>query len=125
MAFSTLSDSEITIENVNEALKEILSANKNKILDSKAIINTVARYFGIRPEDFKSKKRSRDIAYPRQIAMFLCRELTDLSLPKIGDIFGGRDHSTVIHACDKISEEKEQNNETRRAIEELRRNLTG
>jgi chromosomal replication initiator protein len=125
VAFSTLSDSEITMENVNEALKEILSANKNKILDSKAIINTVARYFGIRPEDFKSKKRSRDIAYPRQIAMFLCRELTDLSLPKIGDIFGGRDHSTVIHACDKISEEKEQNNETRRAIEELRRNLTG
>ena len=85
----------------------------------------MARYFNVKPEDFKSKKRTRDIAYPRQIAMFLCRELTDMSLPKIGNDFGGRDHTTVIHAYDKIKEDVENNSETRRAINEIKDNILG
>jgi chromosomal replication initiator protein len=65
----------------------------------------VASYFSLRTEDFKSKRRTRNVAYPRQIAMYLARKLTDLSLPKIGDEFGGRDHTTVIHAYEKINNE--------------------
>ncbi|HOM02275.1 MAG TPA: chromosomal replication initiator protein DnaA [Acetivibrio sp.] len=125
IAYSSLTENEITVDLANEALKDILSANKAKILNCTSIQEAVARYFDIRPEDFKSKKRTRDIAFPRQIAMYLCRELTDMSLPKIGEEFGGRDHTTVIHACDKISEEIESNSETRRAVSEIKRNLLG
>ena len=63
----------------------------------------VANYFGIRIDDLKSKKRTRELSYPRHIAMYLSRELTDLSLPKVGEAFGGRDHTTVIHGCEKIA----------------------
>jgi len=125
IAYSSLTQNEITLELANEALKDVLSANKTKVLNCVTIQEVVARYFDIRPEDFKSKKRTRDIAYPRQIAMFLCRDLTDMSLPKIGEGFGGRDHTTVIHACEKIQADLESNSETRRAISEIKRNLLG
>ena len=124
IAYSSLTENEITIELATEALKDILSSNKVRAINCNTIQDAVARYFDIRPDDFKSKKRSRDIAYPRQIAMYLCRELTDMSLPKIGQAFGGRDHTTVIHACDKITEELRTNSETKRAIDELKMNLT-
>ncbi len=125
IAYSTLTQQEITLELATEVLKEVLSASRLKVIDSNSIIETVARYFNLKPDDFKSKKRSRDVAYPRQIAMYLCRELTELSLPKIGQAFGGRDHTTVLHACDRITEDIQSNSETRRAIEELKRNITG
>ena len=76
-------------------------------------------------EDFESRKRTRAIAYPRQIAMYLSRELTDLSLPKIGDEFGGRDHTTVIHACDKIISEIEEDTDIKDKIEELTNRIKG
>ena len=78
-------------------------------------------------EDFNSKKRTRAIAYPRQIAMYLTRELTDLSLPKIGDEFGGRDHTTVIHACDKIIAEleEEENKDFKKKIDGFIKELQG
>jgi len=125
VAFASLTKNEITPELAAEALKDILSTNKPKIITGSLIIETVARYFDLKPEDFKSKKRNREIAFPRQIAMYLCRELTDLSLPKIGDTFGGRDHTTVMHAFDKIIEEMNNNPETRRTIEELKKSITG
>ncbi|NLU27320.1 MAG: chromosomal replication initiator protein DnaA [Hungateiclostridium thermocellum] len=125
IAYSSLTENEITVELASEALKDILSANKAKVLNCTTIQEAVARYFDIRPEEFKSKKRTRDIAFPRQIAMYLCRELTEMSLPKIGEEFGGRDHTTVIHACEKISKEIESNSETRRAVSEIKRNLLG
>ncbi len=103
----------------------MLSASKTKIINSQLIQNAVARYFDLKPEEFKSKKRNREISYPRQIAMFLCRELTDMSLPKIGDDFGGRDHTTVIHAYDKINDEVNMNSDTKRTIEELKRTILG
>lgn len=124
IAYSSLTENEITIELANEALKDILTTNKVRAINCNTIQDAVARYFDIRPEEFKSKKRSKDIAYPRQIAMYLCRELTDMSLPKIGQAFGGRDHTTVIHACEKIMEELQTNPETKRAINELKKNLT-
>ena len=78
-------------------------------------------------DDFNSKKRTRAIAYPRQIAMYLSRELTDLSLPKIGNEFGGRDHTTVIHAHDKISKdlELEKNSELKEKIDKIIMDLKG
>lgn len=125
IAYSSLTQNEISVELATEALKDILSANKTKEINSNVIKDTVARYYNIRIEEFKSKKRNREISYPRQIAMYLCRELTDMSLPKIGDEFGGRDHTTVIHAYDKITEDIEKNPETRRAVSELKRNISG
>lgn len=125
IAYSTLTDNEISTDLCAEALKELLSANNTKIIDSTHIIDTVSRYFDLRPEEFKSQKRNRNISFPRQIAMFLCRELIGLSLPKIGDEFGGRDHTTVIHAITKIEADIITNQETKRTVEELRRNITG
>jgi len=102
IAYSSLSNREINMDLCIEALKDILPDNRPKLITSKLIQNKVAEYFGIRLEDFKSKRKTRNVTFPRQIAMYLCRELTDMSLPKIGDDFGGRDHTTVIHAHEKI-----------------------
>lgn len=125
IAYSSLTENEITTDLATEALKDILTASKARIINCASIQEAVARYFDIRPEEFKSKKRTRDVAYPRQIAMYLCRDLTDMSLPKIGEEFGGRDHTTVIHACEKILEEVSSNSETRRTINELKKELLG
>lgn len=103
VAYSSLSKREIDMDLCVEALKDILPEGRQKTITSDLIQNHVADYFGLRIEDFKAKRRTRDVAFPRQVAMYLCRELTDLSLPKIGEEFGGRDHTTVMHAYDKIS----------------------
>jgi len=125
VAYSSLVKSEINIDVAKEALKDIVSAAKTRVINSDVIIDVVSRYFGLKPEDFKSKKRNRDVAFPRQIAMYLCRELTDMSLPQIGNEFGGRDHTTVMHAFAKITESINLNYEVRRTIEELKRNIVG
>src|SRR5699024_8141486 len=98
VAYSSLTNEDITVELAEEALKDIISNDKPKEITVNSIKDVVSKDFSIKIEDFNSKKRTRAIAYPRQIAMYLTRELTDLSLPKIGDEFGGRDHTTVIHA---------------------------
>lgn len=103
IAYSTLSNRDINIDLCNEALKDILPESKPKIITPELIQEKVAKHFRLKNEDFKSKRRTRNVAFPRQLAMYLCRELTDLSLPKIGEEFGGRDHTTVIHAHEKIS----------------------
>ncbi|OGO83703.1 MAG: chromosomal replication initiation protein DnaA [Clostridiales bacterium GWC2_40_7] len=125
IAYSSLTENEISVDLATEALKEIISANNSRVINSVLIIDTVSRYFDIRPDEFKSKKRNRDISFPRQIAMYLCRDLTDLSLPKIGDAFGGRDHTTVIHGIDKIAEDIHNNPEIKRTVDELKRNIVG
>jgi chromosomal replication initiator protein len=103
IAYSSLSNRDITMELCSEALKDIIPSSQPKIISVNLIKNIVADYYNIKLDEFKAKKRTRNIAFPRQVAMYLCRELTDLSLPKIGEEFGGRDHTTVIHAYDKIS----------------------
>jgi len=108
-----------------ECLKQLISNNKTKEINPSVIIKTVARYFDVNPDSITGKKRSRDVSYPRQIAMYLCRELTDLSLPKIGQAFGGRDHTTVLHAYEKVLEDIERNLEIRRAVSEMKKNITG
>ncbi|MDR3600174.1 MAG: chromosomal replication initiator protein DnaA [Desulfosporosinus sp.] len=104
MAFASLSSIPIDSEVAIEALKDIIPANNTKQITIEIIQQSVAGYFHLSPSEFKAKKRTRAVAFPRQIAMYLSRELTDSSLPKIGDEFGGRDHTTVMHAHDKITQ---------------------
>ncbi|KLU67136.1 chromosomal replication initiator protein DnaA [Desulfosporosinus acididurans] len=104
IAFASLSSMPITAEVAMEALKDILPSNSSKPITIDTIQNAVADYYHLSPNDFKAKKRTRAVAFPRQIAMYLSRQLTDSSLPKIGDEFGGRDHTTVMHAHEKISQ---------------------
>ena len=125
IAFSSLTNREISVELADESIKDILSQSKAKAITSLSIMNVVAKYFNIRPEEFKTQKRSRDISYPRQIAMYLCRDMASLSLPKIGEDFGGRDHTTVIHACDKITKELLVNTELNTTIDDIKKSLLG
>lgn len=106
MAYASLSEKPITVEIAAEALKDIIPVNEPKEITIENIQLATAEYYHLSLGEFKAKKRTRAIAFPRQIAMYLSRELTDYSLPKIGDEFGGRDHTTVIHAHDKISKER-------------------
>lgn len=101
VAFASLSKSEITLELTDEALKNILFTTKKQI-SLEQIIKFTAEHFHLSSGDLRGKKRTRDIAFARQVAMYLSRDLTDLSLPKIGGEFGGRDHTTVLHAVRKI-----------------------
>jgi chromosomal replication initiator protein len=119
MAYASLIKTPITVEVVAEALKDVFPQGTSKIITMETIEGIVASYYNIKVEDLHAKKRSRSIAFPRQIAMYLCRELTDSSLPRIGEFFGGRDHTTVLHACDKISKEKETDKQLERTIAAL------
>jgi len=125
IAYASLTGSPITLELAQECLKQILANISVTNVNYNTVIKVVSRYYDISPDQMLTQKRSRDISFPRQVAMYLCRELTGMSLPKIGQVFGGRDHTTVMHACDKIASEIEQSAELRRAITELKRNITG
>lgn len=103
VAYSSLINRDINVDLAAEALKDIMPAHRSRIITILDIQKVVGEHYHVRLEDFTAKKRTKSIAYPRQIAMYLSRELTDFSLPKIGEEFGGRDHTTVIHATEKIS----------------------
>ncbi len=104
VAYSKLAGKDVSVELAKEVLKDMITeGEKNITIDM--IQKKVSEYFDIKLSDMRAKKRSKAIAYPRQVAMYLARQLTDFSLPEIGDQFGGRDHTTVIHACDKIETE--------------------
>ncbi|MDX1695635.1 MAG: chromosomal replication initiator protein DnaA [Ketobacteraceae bacterium] len=113
----------ITLEFVKESLKDLL-ALQDKQVSIDNIQKIVAEYFKIKIADVLSKRRSRSVARPRQIAMALAKELTNHSLPEIGDAFGGRDHTTVLHACRKIKELRETNADVREDYSNLLRSLT-
>ena len=104
VALSSLTHSPITIELAEKHINEII-LQKEKVLSSDYIQEVVSRYFNIDKRELKNSKRSSDIAFPRQIAMYLCREVANMPYTKIGDDFGKRDHSTVMHACTKIEQE--------------------
>ncbi len=125
VAYSSLTNKEVTVELAEEALKDIISNNKPREITVDLIKKIVVKHYDIKLEDFDSKKRTRSIAFPRQIAMYLTRELTDLSLPKIGDEFGGRDHTTVIHACDKISNEIDKDEKFNEKINDIIKEIKG
>ena len=123
IANSSFTGKPITLEFAKEALRDLL-ALQAKLVTIDNIQKMVAEYYKIRIADLLSKKRSRSIARPRQIAMALCKELTNHSLPEIGDAFGGRDHTTVIHACRKIAELKEEELMIKEDFTNLLRTLT-
>ncbi|MFC4302076.1 chromosomal replication initiator protein DnaA [Cohnella boryungensis] len=104
VAYSSLTNQDISAHLAAEALKDILPTGRNRLITMQDIQQRVGDFYGLKLEDFKARKRTKAVAFPRQIAMYLSRELTDYSLPKIGDAFGGRDHTTVIHAHEKISQ---------------------
>jgi chromosomal replication initiator protein len=124
-AYSSLTNKDVSVDLANEALKDIISSSKPKQITISYIKDVVSRHFNVKVENLDSKRRTRSITYPRQIAMYLCRELTDLSLPKIGEEFGGRDHTTVIHAYDKISQDIISNNEIKEKIEHIKKEIQG
>lgn len=113
----------IDVELVREALKDLL-ALQDKQVSIDNIQRVVAEYYKIKMSDLLSKRRSRSVARPRQVAMSLAKELTNHSLPEIGDAFGGRDHTTVLHACRKIKELKEEDADIREDVKNLLRSLT-
>ena len=125
VAYSSLTNKNISLELATEALKDIISSPKSEEITVNIIKEKVSEAFNIKMDDFNSKKRTRTIAYPRQIAMYICRELTDLSLPKIGSEFGGRDHTTVIHAHAKISKDIEENQQIKEKIDKIISDLKG
>lgn len=122
-AYSKLSNQPLTPDMVSEALKDIVSQNKPKKITITDIQEVVAEHYGVQIEEFLSKKRTKSIAFPRHIAMYLARELTDNSLPKIGEVFGGRDHTTVIHAHEKISKLLTEDELFKDELEEIERKL--
>lgn len=124
VAYSSLTGRDITVDLATEALKDIISNKQSKNITIETIQDVVSSYYNLRVEDLKSQRRTRNIAYPRQIAMYLSRKLTDLSLPKIGEEFGGRDHTTVIHAYEKISGGLKNDESTQNTINDLTKKLT-
>lgn len=103
VAYASLMNMPITIETAKKALDDMGNVIHNRQITLDSITQAVAEYYHIKLEELFTKKRTQNIAYPRQIAMYLCRELADMSYPRIGEQFGGRDHTTVIHAYEKIS----------------------
>ena len=113
---------EINIELAQEALKDIIEEKKKKITPS-LVINTVEKFFNLKENDLKSKSRSQNIAFPRQIAMYIIKEYTELSLKQIGDSFGGMDHSTVLHGINKIRQNKESDPTVENVINDILKDI--
>lgn len=125
MAYSSMSGQEVSVDLAHQALKDILPESKSDIVTVEKIQQIVAEHFQLKVEDFKAKKRTRSVAHPRQIAMYLSRELTDNSLPKIGEMFGGRDHTTVLHAHEKVKTELENNKNYKLEVQNIIKKIKG
>ncbi|HXL04506.1 MAG: chromosomal replication initiator protein DnaA [Firmicutes bacterium] len=109
----------MTVSAAADCLKDLIPSQRPRQVSIYQVQQAVAQYFRVSIDDFKSKKRTRNITYPRQIAMYLSRELTEASLPRIGDEFGGRDHTTVMHACSKIQEDIQQDQVLAASIKDI------
>lgn len=109
----------IDLKTAKEALKSTINPNETRRIDCDLVMQVVANYYNLSPEDLMSKSRSQDVAVPRQIAMYLCRQSIDMTFQDIGDAFGGRNHATVIHAYDKIKEGLKDDRQLQRDIDEL------
>ncbi len=123
MAFSRLTNVEITIETAKEQLESIINPDMHREITPQLIIEIVAEHFQKTPEQLISKSRSSDIVKPRQIAMYLCKNMTGASLAGIGEILGGRDHSTIIHGIEKIEKEYNSSDAMQNLIETIRKKI--
>jgi chromosomal replication initiator protein len=122
-AFASLNKCSITVEFARQVLQNVLRDRADRAITIESIQKAVCDFFRIRPTDLRSKRRTRTIAVPRQVAMYLCRRFTDASFPVIGDRFGGRDHSTVIHAAQVIERRMREDAAFRATVERLERLL--
>lgn len=123
VAIASLTHSPITIELAEKSINEF-KYNNEKVISSDFIKETVAKYFNINKDDLSGNKRSNDIAFPRQIAMYLCRSVANMSYPQIGTEFGGRDHSTVMHACRKIEKDTKEKSNTKLIVDSVKNIIT-
>ena len=123
LAYTSLTHSPITIEVVEKAINDV-TLQKENIISADYIQDVVSNYFKIDKRDMVSSKKSNDIAYPRQIAMYLCRTVGQMSFPRIGNDFGGRDHTTVMHAYKKIEKEIKENTNTKLIVESVKTIIT-
>ena len=124
MAYSTTMSRPITMELITEALRDYHTSAQRRITADK-ILESVASYFDIPTELLVGKKRDAAIVLPRHIAMYLCREHTDLSFPRIAEEFGGRDHATVIHGIGRIRQALKEDEKTRTYVEDIERRMQG
>ncbi len=113
----------ITADVAREALKDIVAPASLRKLDSATIMDVVARFYHVTVDDMKSNRRSKEISNPRQVAMYLCRVLLNMTLPQIGQEFGNRDHTTVIHACNKVTSDLSSSDALNREVSEIKKRL--
>ena len=123
VAKSRLVKQPITLELAEELLRDHITPSERKEITSELIIEVVAEHYNLKTSDLASVTKKKTIAYPRQIAMYLCRELTNVPLVTVGELLGGRDHSTVIHGCEKISTELQTNEQLKSTIDSLRKKI--
>jgi len=123
VAYATITNKELNMDTAVEALKEILPEPVVRRITVEYIQKTVAEFFGIQMAELLSKKRNKQLVYPRQIAMYLCRRMTDASFPQIGQQFGGKDHTTAIYAYEKIEKDLSSDNDLSRIVETLSRKI--
>lgn len=123
IAYAKLNNVELTLESAEEALKDVIYPNNNKEITPTLIISVVAEHFGVKPEDITSKKRNSEFVLPRQVVMYLCRELTNISQVNIGKLLGKKDHTTVIHGVKKIENDIAVNEDLRNKIEIIKKKL--
>ena len=119
VAYTSLMGMPLTVETAQKVLTDMGNTIKTRTITFEGITKVVAEHYNIKRDELFNKKRTQNIAHPRQVAMYLCRELADLSYPKIGELFGGRDHTTVIHAYEKISKNKNTNLSLQKEIQEM------
>jgi len=118
-AFAKLSTTPITVEFAEETLKDLISPDTRREITPELIIEIVSEHFNIRPEDILSQKRNADIVYPRQIAMYLCRQMTTSTMQSLGKSFGNRDHTTILHGIEKISKKVLTDDKTKSIVDIL------
>ena len=123
LAYSNLEQTEITMEVAMKELQNIISPDKPREITPQLIIDVVCEHFHITKEQMISKSRSNDIAKPRQIAMYLCKNMTGVSLENIGELLGGRDHSTVIHGINKVEAELQTNEATVNLLNTIKKKI--
>lgn len=123
MAYGSITRQALNAELAMEALKDVIPNSRPKAITIRLIQEEVAKHFEMRVEDLKAKKRTRAVAFPRQVAMYISRHLTDASLPRIGEEFGGRDHTTVIHACEKIDRERREDAQLAQILDAISKRL--
>ena len=123
VALSRLNKCDITLQLAEQALKDIISPGSQREVTAELILQIVADHFGLTPLDITSQRRSKEIVYPRQITMYLCRSMMDIPLQSIGKVLGGRDHTTIIHGCEKIAADLKKDDSLKNTIEILKKKI--